>query len=86
MLLLVDNLNSKNILLHFTQVNVFEHIIPRIRNSRPTIDGGGIGIGPHNRPPLDMLETLVIALGGSEDRSQGITQGNERNDVRGGDS
>jgi hypothetical protein len=44
MLLLVD-INNKNILLHVTQVHIGKHIIPWIRDGWPTIDGGGIGIG-----------------------------------------
>jgi hypothetical protein len=45
------------------------------------IDGGGIGIWSHRRPPLKMLETLVIALGGSKDCPQRIAQGIEQNNV-----
>jgi hypothetical protein len=65
---------------------VFEHIIPRVSNRRLTIDGGGIRIRSHRRAPLDALETPVIALGGGKDGAQGVAQGIERNDVRGGDS
>jgi hypothetical protein len=73
--------NNKNILLHVTKIHVFEHVIPRIRDSQPTIDGGGIGIRSHSRAPLDTLETPVIALGGGQDCPQRIAKGIERNNV-----
>jgi hypothetical protein len=85
MLLLVD-INNKNILLHVTHVDISKHIIPWIRDGRPTIDSSGIGIQRYRRPPSKMLETPVIALGGGKDRPQRIAQGIEWNNVRVGDN
>jgi hypothetical protein len=46
------------------------------------IDVGRIGIWAHCRTPLDMLETLVVVLGGGKDGPQRIPQRIERDDVR----
>jgi hypothetical protein len=70
---------------HIAHIDVLKHIISRVRDCQPTIDGGRVGIRRHSRAPLDMLETPVIALGGGEESAQGIPQGIEGNDVRGRD-
>jgi hypothetical protein len=83
--LLVD-INNKNILLHVTRIHVFERVVPWIRDSQLTIDGGRIGIWSHRGAPLDTLETPVIALGGGQDRPQRIAKRIEWHNVGSGDS
>jgi hypothetical protein len=62
-------------------IMIIEHLITRIGNRRPTIYVGRVRIRSNGGPPLKMLETLVIALSGSEDRSQGIPKRIEGDDV-----
>jgi hypothetical protein len=76
------NKSQKAIHPHIAHIDVLKHIISRVRDRRPTIDGGRVGIRSHGRAPLDTLETLVIALSGGEESAQGTPQGIEGIDVR----
>jgi hypothetical protein len=64
-----------------SQKAIHPHIVCRIRNRRPMIDGSRVGIGSYHRAPLDALETPVIALSSGKEHPQGITQRIEGNNV-----